>query len=123
MDVQTKISVLSISVLVEPIVDWKEKIVLALHGDANGSGGAELKIVEVVGIFLLHFVRPSGTTLSILEKVFPSATDMALRSKYSPKLESFRVSILRATSFGYVEWNRAEGTSDGWVGGIKLGTA
>ncbi|ODH34364.1 hypothetical protein ACO22_03110 [Paracoccidioides brasiliensis] len=47
---ETKISVLSVSVLVEPIVDWKEKIVFALHGDANGSGGAELEIVEVVGV-------------------------------------------------------------------------
>ncbi|PGH09870.1 hypothetical protein AJ79_05597 [Helicocarpus griseus UAMH5409] len=136
LKVQKDMGVLSASVLVEPTVEWKGELVRALRGgvgvdgsDGDGDGGGkELEIVEVVGVPSERFDREvssdsNATTSSILEKVFPSAADMALISKYSPRLESFRMTILRAASFGYVEWNKVEGTSDEWVGGIKSGAA
>ncbi|KAK2769776.1 hypothetical protein FQN53_005918 [Emmonsiellopsis sp. PD_33] len=138
MKVQKELGVLSVSVLVGPTGEWKEKLIHALHGGVDGNGAAELEIVEVIGVPDDQFDKEvstsasleSDTTSSILEKVFPSATDMALLSKHAPKLESFRMSILRAASFGHVEWNRSipgavsgSGgtivTDGGWVGGIS----
>lgn len=46
----------------------------------------------------------------------------ALTPDHCPKLESFKMNILRALSFGSVEWNRSsQGESASWVGGIVDG--
>lgn len=45
---------------------------------------------------------------------------MQALTKDCPKLSSFKVSILRTTTFGGVEWEKKEGK---WVGGVKEGKA
>lgn len=54
----------------------------------------------------------------VVEKSFPSAEDMDALSKKCSKLSSFKVNILRTTSFGTVEWERKNGK---WTGGVKEG--
>ncbi|EEH37043.2 hypothetical protein PAAG_07461 [Paracoccidioides lutzii Pb01] len=74
---------------------------------ANGSGGAELEIVEVVGVPNDQFDKEVSSSST-------SSDPQELSSRFWKKcFQSFRMTILRVTSFGYVEWNRAEGISDG----------
>lgn len=54
----------------------------------------------------------------IMSKSFPSTDDMVTWSKGSDKLSSFKVSILRATSFGSVEWKMEGGK---WTGSVEEG--
>ncbi len=51
-------------------------------------------------------------------KTFPSAEDMQSLSSKCEKLTSFNVSILRAPSFGTVDWAKKDGK---WVGGVSEG--
>ena len=51
-------------------------------------------------------------------KTFPSAEDMDALSSKCEKLSSFKVNILRATSFGTVEWEKKDSK---WSGGVTEG--
>ena len=51
-------------------------------------------------------------------KTFPSAEDMNAFSTKCEKLSSFKVNILRATSFGTVEWEK---NGSKWSGGVTEG--
>ena len=51
-------------------------------------------------------------------KTFPTADDMDALSSKCEKISSFKVSILRATSFGGVEWEKKDGK---WTGGVIEG--
>lgn len=42
-------------------------------------------------------------------------------STHLPRLESFRMTILRASSFGSVEWTRSPGSDGKWTGGLIEG--
>ena len=53
-----------------------------------------------------------------MAKTFPSAEDMDALSSKCEKLSSLTVSILRAASFGNVEWERKDSK---WAGGVKEG--
>ena len=52
--------------------------------------------------------------------MFPTEEDMNDLSKSCTKLESFKITILRTSSFGSVEWRKESGK---WTGGIIEGTA
>jgi hypothetical protein len=54
----------------------------------------------------------------IMKKTFPSAEDLDALSQKLEKLSSFKVSILRATSFGTVDWEKKDGK---WAGGVTEG--
>jgi hypothetical protein len=54
-----------------------------------------------------------------MAKTFPSADDMKVLSGKCEKLSSFSVSILRATTFGSVEWTKKDGGE--WSGGVTEG--
>ena len=51
-------------------------------------------------------------------KTFPSEADMETMSKTCEKLSSFKANILRTTSFGSVEWEKA---GSKWKGGVVEG--
>lgn len=53
-----------------------------------------------------------------MAKTFPSAEDMQSWSSKAEKLSAFSVSILRAPSFGTVDWAKKDGK---WVGGVSEG--
>lgn len=50
-----------------------------------------------------------------MKSAFPTKDDMAALENNCPKLESFKVNILRTSSLGSVEWKREGGE---WIGGI-----
>ena len=54
----------------------------------------------------------------VMTKTFPSDEDLNELSKNLEKLSSFKVSILRATSFGTVDYERKDGK---WTGGVTEG--
>ena len=51
-------------------------------------------------------------------KTFPTEADVESLSKTCEKLSSFKANILRTTSFGSVEWEKADGK---WKGGVTEG--
>jgi hypothetical protein len=53
-----------------------------------------------------------------MKKTFPSNDDLNELSKKLEKLSSFKVSILRATSFGTVDFEKKDGE---WAGGVTEG--
>lgn len=53
-----------------------------------------------------------------MAKTFPSSDDMQALSSKCEKLSSLNVSVLRAASFGTVDWERKD---DKWVGGVSEG--
>ena len=53
-----------------------------------------------------------------MKKTFPSAEDLDALSQKLEKLLSFKVSILRATSFGTVDFEKKDGK---WTGGVTEG--
>ncbi|KAK2767389.1 hypothetical protein FQN54_003545 [Arachnomyces sp. PD_36] len=112
---QKGLSVLSSSVVVSPDDSWKRGFLEALRG------GKDLEIVEIVGVPNEEFDKEAtSSSISFLEKIFPSSEEMeTLSSGDCPKLQSFNMTILRAASFGSVDWNRSPGGK--WVGGIMEG--
>ncbi|KAL1967622.1 hypothetical protein VTN77DRAFT_3137 [Rasamsonia byssochlamydoides] len=119
---QQGLAVLSASVLVSGTEASKASLLEALRGGKDGSSGKDLEIVEIVGVPDGFEQESSDSTNTSspkeeqLHNVFPSASDMADLSAHLPRLESFKMTMLRAKSFGTVEWNRS---ADGkWTGGV-----
>ena len=63
-------------------------------------------------------IQVQNPRYGVMGKTFPSADDLNALSSKCEKLSSFKVNILRATSFGGVDWEKTEGK---WTGGVIEG--
>ncbi|KAK3674335.1 hypothetical protein LTR78_005804 [Recurvomyces mirabilis] len=108
--VQKHVLVLNATIEAEPGEDCKKALLKALEGSKN------LEQVEIVANPSLQFFMALQNPRSgVLATSFPSASDMEALSKKCPNLKTFKVSVLRTTSFGALEWERKDGK---WKGGL-----
>ncbi|KAI6856933.1 hypothetical protein KC343_g12293 [Hortaea werneckii] len=111
---QKNLLVLNATLEVGPGEATKKQLLKALESCKS------VEQVEIVANPSLEFFMAVQNPRSgVLAQTFPTEADMQALTKDScPKLSSFKVSILRTTTFGGVEWEKKEGK---WVGGVKEG--
>ncbi|KAJ9206227.1 hypothetical protein DTO166G4_7467 [Paecilomyces variotii] len=119
---QKELAILSASVIVSATEASKKALLDSLHGGQNGSVGKDLEVVEIVGVPDAEFSQAVSTdstqanTDEVLKQIFPTQSDMSDLLAHLPRLETFKMTILRASSFGSVEWTRSPDGS--WNGGL-----
>ncbi|RWR00184.1 hypothetical protein C8Q69DRAFT_490038 [Paecilomyces variotii] len=122
---QKELAILSASVIVSATEASKKALLDSLHGGQNGSVGKDLEVVEIVGVPDAEFSQAvssdstQANTDEVLKQIFPSQSDMSDLLAHLPRLETFKMTILRASSFGSVEWTRSPDGS--WNGGLVQG--
>ncbi|KAL1848443.1 hypothetical protein Plec18170_008041 [Paecilomyces lecythidis] len=121
---QKELAILSASVIVSATEASKKALLDSLHGGKDGSVGKDLEVVEIVGVPDAEFSQVVSdsthiTTDELLKQIFPSQSDMNDLLTHLPRLENFKMTILRASSFPSVEWSRSPDGS--WNGGLVQG--
>ncbi|KAK3710227.1 hypothetical protein LTR37_010448 [Vermiconidia calcicola] len=113
LEVQNHVMVLSVTLEVSPGEDWKKQLLEALEPCKS------LEQVEIVANPTLQFfMEVQNPRHGIMGKTFPSAEDMQALSSKCEKLSALSVNILRAPSFGTVDWENKDGK---WTGGVTEG--
>ncbi|KAK4543431.1 hypothetical protein LTR36_005574 [Oleoguttula mirabilis] len=113
LETQKNVMVLNVTVEAEPGEDSKKGLLKALEQCKN------LEQVEIVANpSLRFFMAVQNPKSGVLAQSFPSSADMDALSSTCSKLSSFKVNVLRTTTFGTVEWERKDGK---WSGGVKEG--
>ncbi|EMC97755.1 hypothetical protein BAUCODRAFT_120690 [Baudoinia panamericana UAMH 10762] len=111
LEVQKNIMVLNVTLETAPGADTKKALIKVLEGCKN------LEQVELVASPTMEFIMALQEPGSgVLEKSLLSAADLAVLTAKCANLKSFKASVLRAASFGTLEWEKKGGK---WVGGAK----
>ena len=148
LKVQEHVMVLNVTLEVEPGEEWKKKFVKALESAkgleqvevvANPTLQFFMEVCAMIHVYnmccdAIHlsisihtcfcrvhadvYVQVQNPRHGVMKKTFPSDEDLNELSKKLEKLSSFKVNILRATSFGTVDYERKDGK---WVGGVTEG--